>query len=157
PDEMRAIIDKCKVMRLALFDGERPYIVPLNFAYKYERGKFIFYFHSAKEGKKISLLQSNPNVCLELDTAHELTAGETPCKYGYNYQSVIASGQASFVDSPAEKRAALELLLEQQTGKNFDLPEEATHSVAVCRIDITEITAKKRQVQGDAAGKGDSQ
>ena len=153
-DEMRAIVEKCAVMRLAIFDAEHPYIVPVNFAFQYERGAFTFYFHSADGGKKISLIRANPNVCLELDTAHELTAGATPCAYGYNYQSVIAAGRAVFVESLSEKRAALELLLKQQTKKDFQLPEEAVRAVAVCRIDITEMTAKVRQVPSYGGSNG---
>lgn len=32
--EICAILDKCQVMRLGLCDGQRPYVVPVNFGYE---------------------------------------------------------------------------------------------------------------------------
>jgi hypothetical protein len=66
------IITKARVCRLALYDNARPYIVPLCFGYKDN----ILYFHSAPEGKKLSLLRNNNRVCFEFDTDHELVTGE---------------------------------------------------------------------------------
>ena len=43
--EIRALIDECKVIRLAMINGDKPYVVPLNFGYTYENGAFTFYFH----------------------------------------------------------------------------------------------------------------
>ena len=59
-DEMMKIIAKCDTCRLALFDDEFPYIVPLNFGTDVEEGQLYLYFHSAKEchvqwGMKVSL------------------------------------------------------------------------------------------------------
>ena len=47
-DEMMKIIAKCDTCRLALFDDEFPYIVPLNFGTDVEEGQLYLYFHSAK-------------------------------------------------------------------------------------------------------------
>ena len=41
-DEMMKIIAKCDTCRLALFDDEFPYIVPLNFGTDVEEGNFIY-------------------------------------------------------------------------------------------------------------------
>ena len=41
-DEMMKIIAKCDTCRLALFDDEFPYIVPLNFGTNVEEGNFIY-------------------------------------------------------------------------------------------------------------------
>ena len=47
------IIRSCHVCRLGFVDDGRAYIVPMNFGYVEEDGKYVFYFHSAKEGRKI--------------------------------------------------------------------------------------------------------
>ena len=52
---MMKIIAKCDTCRLALFDDEFPYIVPLNFGTDVEEGQLYLYFHSAKEGTIILL------------------------------------------------------------------------------------------------------
>ena len=58
-DEMMKIIAKCDTCRLALFDDEFPYIVPLNFGTNVEEGQLYLYFHSAKEGTKLDLIRKN--------------------------------------------------------------------------------------------------
>ena len=59
------LVSECKVCRLAMTDGGVPYIVPLNYGYEYADGALTFYFHSAKEGRKLEILKKNPTVCLE--------------------------------------------------------------------------------------------
>ena len=48
-EEIRDIIEKCKVCRLAMQDEEGLYLVPLNFGYEFEEESLALYFHSAKE------------------------------------------------------------------------------------------------------------
>ena len=60
--EILQIIEKAKVLHLALFDADYPYIVPLHYGYEYKEGILIFYMHCAKEGHKLDLIRSNPNV-----------------------------------------------------------------------------------------------
>ena len=62
--EILQIIEKAKVLHLALFDADYPYIVPLHYGYEYTEGILIFYMHCAKEGHKLDLIRSNPNVCI---------------------------------------------------------------------------------------------
>ena len=64
-DEMMKIIAKCDTCRLALFDDEFPYIVPLNFATDVEEGQLYLYFHSAKVGTKLDLIRKNNKVTFE--------------------------------------------------------------------------------------------
>ena len=64
-DEMMKIIVKCDTCRLALFDDEFPYIVPLNFGTDVEEGQLYLYFHSAKVGTKLDLIRKNNKVTLK--------------------------------------------------------------------------------------------
>ena len=41
--EILQIIEKAKVLHLALFDADYPYIVPLHYGYEYTEGILIFY------------------------------------------------------------------------------------------------------------------
>ena len=70
--EILQIIEKEKVLHLALFDADYPYIVPLHYGYEYTEGILIFYMHCAKEGHKLDLIRRNPNVCLVFSPAHPL-------------------------------------------------------------------------------------
>jgi Predicted flavin-nucleotide-binding protein len=144
PDEICAILDSCKVFRLAMTDGSVPYLVPLNYGYVCENGTYTVYFHCAEEGKKMDLLRKNGTVCFEMDTDHELTTAETACGYGYNYSSVIGTGNVKILTGTDEKKAGLTILMKHQTGRQFDFTDEQTAHVAVCKITVTELTAKRR-------------
>ena len=63
PKIIEEIIHQATICRIALYDADYPYIVPLN--YGYESG--ALYFHSAKEGKKIDLIRKNSRVCFEIE------------------------------------------------------------------------------------------
>ena len=65
-----AIIRGCDCLRLAFPVGDgAPYILPLNFGFVREGEKRVFYFHSAKKGRKLDLARERPLVGFELDRA----------------------------------------------------------------------------------------
>ena len=51
-DEIIEVINKCDVCRLAINDGDYPYIVPMNFGLNIEDGKVVLYFSLRKRGKE---------------------------------------------------------------------------------------------------------
>ena len=130
-EEQLAILDKCKVCRVALQDKQGLYLVPLNFGYQYEDGHLILYFHSAKSGRKIDALQENSAVAFEMDCAHRLIEAENPCQYGYAFASIIGNGDALLVENREEKKKALSLLMKHQTGKDFTFDNQMADAVAV--------------------------
>ncbi|MDD3174060.1 MAG: pyridoxamine 5'-phosphate oxidase family protein, partial [Herbinix sp.] len=78
-DEIITIMKKCDVCRLALFDEEFPYIIPMNFGFTYQNGEIELYFHCAKAGKKLDLINLNPKVGFEMDCSHRLILDEKDC------------------------------------------------------------------------------
>ena len=77
-NEILAVMDKCSVCRVALFDAEYPYIVPLNFGFQADGGRIALYFHCAGAGKKLDLLRRCNKVGFELDIPQRLIVGERP-------------------------------------------------------------------------------
>ena len=76
PEQIDAIIESCDCLRLGLNAEDGAYIVPLNFAYV--PGKPAkFYFHSAKEGRKVDMIGQGAKAGFELDGAHRLGEAET--------------------------------------------------------------------------------
>ena len=55
--QIATIITSCNCCRLGFYDQDNVYIVPLSFGYEKKAGTRIFYFHSAKQGKKIQLMK----------------------------------------------------------------------------------------------------
>ena len=144
-EAIRAILDKAKVLHLAMIDGARPYVVPMNYGYALADGRLTLYLHSAKEGRKLDVLQNNDRVAFVLETnVSQVSGGDIPCKYGEAYASVMGEGRAVLLTDSAEKMAALSILMKTQTGRTFSFTPEMTDGVAVIRIDVDSFTAKAR-------------
>lgn len=145
-NEIIAILEKCQVIRLALCDGGKPYLVPLNFAFLTENGKLTLYFHSASQGRKIDLIRKSPNACFEADCSSRLITGPNACDWSYAYESVIGEGKASLVENPNEMSEALDLLMKRYgyEGKPSYRPKYLSH-MAVIRLDVEILTGKRNQ------------
>ena len=144
--DIRAILGKAQVLHLAMIDGDRPYVVPLHYGYTLTDGRLTLYLHSAKEGRKLDVLRQNDRVAFALETdLAPISGGDIPCKYGAAYASVMGEGTATILTAPTEKMAALSILMQTQTGRDFTFTEEMANAVAVIRIDTDAFTAKARR------------
>lgn len=146
PEEIKKILDECKVCRLAILDGDSIYIVPLNYGYIIENGTLTLYFHGSKEGKKMELIRKSLKVGFEMDGCHGLQKGDKVCQYSYYFVSMSGSGRATIVEDSKEKLHALEILMKHQTGKKF--PEfkenpELEKTVGILKVEAQTYTCKK--------------
>jgi len=138
-EEMAEILRSAPVCRLAMADGDEPYVVPLCFGID---GRTI-YLHMAYEGKKIDILKKNPRCCLEVDSTEGPLPDDNPCSWEMQYRSVICTGTARFIEEAGEKRHALNCILKHYGGTEHNFSEKDLERVCVIRIDIREMTAKK--------------
>lgn len=140
PLVLERIIEKATVCRLGINDPDSglPYIVPLCFGYR----DGVFVFHSAREGKKIDLLKCGSKVSFELDNVLGLIRRERACGWSMRYQSIIGWGEVRFIDDPAEKQQALQLLLNHYGTGQFYLGAEETERTAVFAVDVREMRGK---------------
>ncbi len=144
-ESIRAILDKAKVLHLAMIDGARPYVVPMNYGYALADGRLTLYLHGAKEGRKLDVLQQNDRVAFVLETdVSPVSGGDIPCKYGEAYASVMGEGTAVLLDDPVQKIEALQILMKTQTGREFAFTPAMAESVAVIRVNVDSFTAKAR-------------
>jgi len=137
--EIEKILQESTVCRLAMVDEDKPYMVPLNFGY---RDGYLF-FHSAKEGRKIDVIQKNPNVCFEVDQLIKFKKAKTACDWGVEYKSVIGSGRAQLLDKLDEKIAALNVIMSHYSDRVFDYPDEALEKTLVFKVKIDRMTGKQ--------------
>ena len=138
------ILEDCKVLHLGLVDDGMPYIVPMNYGFQMEDGKLTLYLHSAVKGYKLDVLAKNSTCCFEMECGVEPFEGAIACQYGISYYCLMGRGKAAIVDDPAEKMAAMSLLMKTQTGKDFQFNERLGSIVTVIRIDVSDYTAKHR-------------
>ncbi len=137
--DIRTIIRQSRVCRLAMLDGDRPYIVPLCFGYQ---DGYLF-FHSATRGKKIDLLRKNPTVCFEFDLVHGTVEADKACHWSIQYQSVVGFGKAIFIDNLEQKRQALGVIMQQYSDKAFKFRDNILKATAVFKVRIEAVTGKR--------------
>lgn len=142
-DEIKAILIKSSVCRVAFFDEEYPYIVPLNFGFEEERGRFTLYFHCAGEGKKLDLLKCNSKVAFEMDCPDKLIEGDKACYSTMTFESVCGNGTLETVGDD-EKIPAMRLLMRQYSDKReFDFDAFEVKAVTVLKLTVNELTGKR--------------
>ena len=142
--EIEEIISSCACCRLGFDDRGSVYIVPLNFGYVKSGGKYTFYFHGARAGRKYELLKESPIAAFEMDCGYELIQGKTACSSSALFRSVMGSGRASIVEDEAEKHAGLLALMEHCSGRaDWKFQDEALASVCVFRLEVSELSAKE--------------
>ena len=145
-NQIKSILDNCKVCRLAMIDNVQPYVVPLSYAYIMNDGILTLFFHSAKEGRKIKILRENNSVCFEISSEGKLFFDEkAPCNSGYYFSSIQGFGAAQFIDDVDEKCFALSLLMKHQANINVDFLPLQTNNVCVFKVDSNSFTCKMRR------------
>lgn len=144
-ENILSILDKCEIMRLGLSVDDKPYIVPMCFAYELADGDVSIYFHCAAEGRKISMIAQNNNVCFEADCSYKTLKAEDACEWSAEYESVIGEGIASVVIDEGRKIHALDLLMERYgfEGKPHYSPDALLAVVVLC-VNVITITGKCR-------------
>lgn len=89
-DRMNSILSSQVLGRLACCDSKHPYITPVTYVYD---GKFIY--GQTNEGKKLSMLRKNPQVCFEVDLMLNMR----------NWESVIVYGKFEELSGVAAEKA----------------------------------------------------
>lgn len=134
------VLKRATVCRLAMADGETPYIVPLCFGYAENR----LYFHCATAGRKIDILRRYPRVCFEVDCDQELIESPQACGWSMRFRSVIGEGRATLIDDPAAKRAALDIIMRHYSERDYSYPEDTLAKTLIIRVDIERMTGKQK-------------
>lgn len=140
-DEINKIIKACKTCYLAMSQGGKPYVLPMNFALD---GDSVI-LHSAQSGRMWETLKTNPNVCINWTLGEDLAWQDerVGCSYRVKSKSVLVEGQVAFVDDYDEKYRLLALLMLQYSGREFKFNKPAVENVGVVKVKIGKITAKE--------------
>ncbi len=137
------VIESCDCIRLGLNAEDGAYIVPLSFGYAPEEPA-KFYFHSATEGRKVSMIGSGTKAGFEMDSAHALGEAELGCKHTYFFRSVIGTGTVRPVADLEEKKRALALIMAHyRKDRAFSFTDEQARTVAVFCLTVDQMTAKE--------------
>jgi nitroimidazol reductase NimA-like FMN-containing flavoprotein (pyridoxamine 5'-phosphate oxidase superfamily) len=171
PTDILAIIESADSCCLGLVDDfgplPVPYVIALNFGYEPagEDGlRGTFWFHGAREGRKLELIRRNPYACIQLDCEHRPVKNALGCGWGMKYASVLATGQARIVEQVAERRHGLDCLMDHYrrlwglpdaveptgmdpimaTGSALTYEDELLAITTVFRVDVEGMSAKRK-------------
>lgn len=137
------IMNKCDTCRLALFDQEYPYIVPLNFGVNIEDGQLYLYFHSANQGTKLDLIRQNNKATFEMDCEHNIILYDERMSCTMGYASVIGHGEIEFVDED-DKYEALKILMKHYHHEDFQFNTNMMKATTVFRLKVLDMIGKRR-------------
>lgn len=143
PAVIATVLDKCRTLHLGLVEDGRAYIVPLNYGWTEENGRYILYAHSAAEGRKIDLIRGGADVGFEMETGVEYFDADTACGWGNRYESIIGEGSATLLETPEEKRQALAAIMAHYSArKDYTFEDAMVNLVQVIQIDVTALSCK---------------
>jgi nitroimidazol reductase NimA-like FMN-containing flavoprotein (pyridoxamine 5'-phosphate oxidase superfamily) len=137
---LEEIMAGARICRLAMMDGDRPYLLPFNFGYR-DRALYI---HAAPEGKKIELLKRNPYVSFEVEDGVKVIPGSKACNWATRYRSVVGEGKAEIITDPDGKKSGLEVIMVQHGASAFtDFEEKHLKRMVILKISILSMTGKR--------------
>jgi nitroimidazol reductase NimA-like FMN-containing flavoprotein (pyridoxamine 5'-phosphate oxidase superfamily) len=138
-EQIDNILHSQVICRIACSDGKMPYVVPISFYYD---GKFIYC--QTEEGKKLSIMRKNPNVCIQTDIINSTS----------NYQSVIVYGKFEELKPEASEKIKKEMheriinMMSRSRVHKFEhdteslITENKSHELIMFRIKISEINGR---------------
>lgn len=143
-EAIKRILDRCKTAAVAMVEDGEPYVIPLSYGYELEDNQLTLYFHSAKEGRKIDVLQKNSDVSFTIFSEGEPIHSDIPCNSGYYFASVVGNGKVDFIEDLDEKKKALHKMFAQQAGKEVTFTDEQAACVCVFKIVSRDFTGKQK-------------
>jgi nitroimidazol reductase NimA-like FMN-containing flavoprotein (pyridoxamine 5'-phosphate oxidase superfamily) len=140
-----AILDEALLAHLGIADETgQPFVIPTLHARSGDR----VYCHGATASRTLRALANGAPACLTVSLIDGLVLARSAMHHSANYRSVMLVGQATQVRDPAEKRAALQAIVEHIVpGRWQDVrppTENELKATAVLALPIEEASAKIR-------------
>lgn len=143
-EKIDQIIAGCDCCRIALCNGsDAPYIVPLSFGFERTAEGCFFYFHGARTGRKLELMEQNPNAGFELDSDHQIVRGGRACDYSTHYCSVVGTGRLERASAYADKLHALDCIMAHyEPDKSWTYDEKVVQATEILCLRVKELSCK---------------
>jgi nitroimidazol reductase NimA-like FMN-containing flavoprotein (pyridoxamine 5'-phosphate oxidase superfamily) len=107
-ERIHAILDAGFVAHLAFVQDDQPYAMPMLYA----RVDDTLYLHGSRLSRLMTAVGGGLPVCFTATLVDGLVLARSAFHHSVNYRSVVVLGRAVLVAEEAEKRAALEALVE---------------------------------------------
>ncbi len=144
--EIDEIIRGSQICHMAFAVEGAPYVLPLSFGYD----GVAVYFHSARSGKKIEYLHSNPRVCFEFTRNANLLENDTDaCGWSFSFESAIGYGVATELLDPEERERGLNEIMRQYSGREWRFHGAVLANTSVWRVRVDSVTGKRSEPKPD--------
>jgi Predicted flavin-nucleotide-binding protein len=141
--EILSIMKKCDVCRIAFFDEDYPYIIPMNYGFSNQDGETALYFHCALSGKKLDLLRSNPNVGFEMDCSHNLIIEEADCNCTMEFESICGNGTIEILPEDLKVAALSQLMKQYKDAPSYHFEEKYVKAIEMLKLTVHSMTGKR--------------
>lgn len=146
------ILDEGFICHVGFAAEGQPFVIPTLYA----RIGDALYVHGSAASRMLRSLSAGVPVCITVTLADGLVLARSIFNHSMNYRSVVALGQATLIDDPAEKLRALQAFTEKLIpGRWNDARqpnEKELKATSILKLPLTEVSAKVRTgaVEDDA-------
>lgn len=142
-NEIERILSNAQVCRLALMNGEYPYIIPMIFGYDLDGDRLELYFHCAAKGKKIELIKANNRAAFEIDKLLGIQPGEIACSYTAHYECITGTGTVDIING-IDKITGLNRITRKyiSTPTEGRFSEQMLNNVVILKLTAEEFSCK---------------
>ena len=145
-NEIDAVLNDARMCRLALLNGDKPYIAPMLFGSCLSGGNPEFYFRCGEKSELIDIIKKNNKAAFEIDRLYEVLPGEeNPSLFEAAYEFVGGAGTIEFITG-IDKITGFSHILKKynKNGGECIISEQILNSFAVLKLTATEICCRKQ-------------
>jgi hypothetical protein len=141
---VNAILDEGLLCHVGFVVEGQPFVIPTIYARVGER----LYVHGSAASRMLRTLAQGVEACLTVTLLDGLVLARSAFHHSVNYRSVVVLGRARLVEDEAERRAALDAIVEHVVpgrGSAVRGPSaKELRATSVLRLDLVEVSAKVR-------------
>lgn len=138
------ILDEGFICHVGFVLDSQPFVIPTGYA----RVEDKLYIHGSQASRMLRTLAGGIDVCVTVTLIDGLVLARSAFHHSMNYRSVVVFGQATVVEDPQAKRAALTAFSEQVIRGRWDdvrrPNEQELRATTVLSLPLTEASAKVR-------------
>src|SRR5579859_7417919 len=138
------ILDEGFICHVGFSADGQPFVIPTS----YGRKDATLYIHGSAASRMLRQMKSGVPVCVTVTLLDGLVLARSVFNHSMNYRSVVILGEATLVENPEEKLAALRILSEHILPGRWDDSRQPNaqelKATSVLRVPIEEFSAKVR-------------
>jgi nitroimidazol reductase NimA-like FMN-containing flavoprotein (pyridoxamine 5'-phosphate oxidase superfamily) len=143
-ETIHAILDEGLVCHVGFVDGGQPFVIPSAYARVGDR----LVVHGSAASRMVKALASGAPACVTVTLLDGLVLARSGFHHSMNFRSVVVVGTATEVTDPAEKRRALDAVVEHvvpgRVGSLRPPSENELRATRVVALPLDEASAKVR-------------